>query len=153
MVKKRAMSILLTLCMALCLVPASVFADGSRNIMLWIALFVISDCALTGAGYTRMSDFINARSFLQPEMVLLSVSPVGLVFACCFAFAGFHFSISANCQRPLSKSTPYLWSVPPAAVRFMLPTVSCTAISADSLRVLPDSRAAVRALAKTSPVP
>ena len=47
LVKKRAMSILLTLCMVLCLVPASVFADGSGNIMLWIALFVISGCVMS----------------------------------------------------------------------------------------------------------
>ena len=90
--KKRAMSILLTLCMVLCLVPASVFAgdsgkyygdaaatreitkadtiteklsDGegekipqtgdSRNIMLWIALFVIS------GGVMSVTMIINKR--------------------------------------------------------------------------------------------
>lgn len=92
MVKKRAMSILLTLCMVLCLVPASVFADGcgkyygdaaatkeitkagtiieklpdgegekipqtggSSNIMLWIALFVIS------GGVMSVTMIINKR--------------------------------------------------------------------------------------------
>ena len=90
--KKRAMSILLTLCMALCLVSASVFADGSgkyygdaaatreitkadtitenlsdgegekipqtgdsSNIMLWIALFVIS------GGVMSVTMIINKR--------------------------------------------------------------------------------------------
>lgn len=139
--------------MALCLVPASVFADGSRNIMLWIALFVISDCALTGAGYDPNVGFYKRKIVLAAGDGAVIGFARRLGFCMLFCVCRISFQHIGKLPKTSFKIHT-VFVVGTAGCRtFYAADRSCTAISADSLRVLPDSRAAVRALAKTSPVP